>query len=310
MTASTLAEPRSGRAGWLAYAGVLLLGAALYFVCRYFPADLPVWMPWEFSWPIYLACVLALAWFAIGWRRLAAAKRPPLWRGASFVLGVVSIYAVVQTHYDYLSQHMFFFHRFQHLVLHHLGPFLIALGVPGAALWAGMPDFLRPVIRSWPVRVFVDIIQHPVVAPTVFVGLIYVWLIPSVHTDAMLDANLYNVMNWSMAVDGIFFWCLVLDPNPKPPARVSTGMRALLTMVVVPPQIAVGAVIALSGSDYYPVYKICGRILPISALSDQHFGGLILWIPASMMSVIALILVLNIMRLNDERKEHALRDVS
>ena len=29
-----------------------------------------------------------------------------------------------------------------------------------------------------------------------------------------------------------------------------------------------------------------------------------------MMSVIALILVLNIMRLNDERKEHALRDVS
>ncbi len=64
------------------------------------------------------------------------------------MLGVVLIYAVVQTHYDYLSQHMFFFHRLQHLVLHHLGPFLIALGVPGAALWAGMPDFLKPVLRS------------------------------------------------------------------------------------------------------------------------------------------------------------------
>ena len=233
-----------------------------------------------------------------------------MWRSACYVLGVVVTYAVVQTHFDYLSQHMFFFHRFQHLVLHHLGPFLIALGLPGAALWAGMPDFLKPVVRSAPVRVFVDIIQQPVVAPLVFVGLIYFWLIPSIHTRVMLDDTLYNVMNWSMAVDGIFFWCLILDPKPKPPARVSAGLRALLTMVIVPPQIAVGAILALSSSDFYPVYKICGRILPITAISDQHFGGLILWIPSSMMSVVALILVLNIMRLNEERNEHALREAS
>ena len=309
-------EPRavSNRAAWLAYAGVLALGAALYFVCRFFPADLPVWMPWEFSWAIYLATALALGWFALGWLRLSPDARPAHWRSASYVLGVVSIYAVVQTHYDYLSQHMFFFHRFQHLVLHHLGPFLIALGVAGPVLRTGMPGFLKPVLKSWPVRAIVDTIQHPVVAPVLFVGLIYFWLIPAVHTRAMLDDTLYNVMNWSMAVDGIFFWCLILDPDPKPPARISAGLRALLTIVVVPPQIAIGAVLALSSRDYYPVYKICGRILPISAISDQHFGGLILWIPSSMMSVIALILVLNIMRLNEEkneeRKDNALGETS
>ena len=305
---SSNARGLSARAGWLAYGCVLALGAVLYFLCRYFPADLPVWMPWEFSWPIYLAVVLALGWFAIGRMRLAPSERPGIWRSASFVVGVAAIYAVVQTHYDYLSQHMFFFHRFQHLVLHHLGPFLIALSVPGPALAAGMPDFLKPILRTRPVRIFVDVIQHPAVAPVVFVGLIYAWLIPSVHIRVMLDINLYNLMNWSMAVDGIFFWCLILDPHPKPPARVSIGLRALLTMAVVPPQIAVGALLALSSSDFYPVYKICGRILPISAFSDQHFGGLILWIPSSMMSVIGLILVLNIMRLNDERKEHALAE--
>lgn len=310
MTAATLTAPNSHRAGWLAYAGVLALGGVLYIACRDFPADLPVWMPWEFSWPIYLATALALGWFFTGWKRLSRAERPALWRSACYVLGVIAIYAVVQTRYDYLSQHMFFFHRFQHLVLHHLGPFLIALGAAGPVLWAGMPDFLKPVIRSAPVRALVDVIQHPVVAPVVFVGLIYFWLIPSTHVRVMLDDTLYNVMNWSMAVDGIFFWCLILDRNPKPPARVSAGLRALLTMAIVPPQIAVGAILALSSSDFYPVYRICGRILPISAISDQHFGGLILWIPSSMMSVVALILVLNIMRLNDERKEHALRHES
>ena len=202
--------------GWLAYAGVLVLGAALYFVCRYFPADLPVWMPWEFSWPIYLACALALGWFAIGWKRLAPAARPPLWRGASFVLGVVSIYAVVQTHYDYLSQHMFFFHRLQHLVLHHLGPFLIALGVPGAALWAGMPDFLKPVLRSCAgARVRRCDPASGRGAGRCLSGLIYVWLIPSIHTRVMLDDNLYQC---DELVDGGGRH-LLLVPDPRSQAR-------------------------------------------------------------------------------------------
>ncbi|MDE2072821.1 MAG: cytochrome c oxidase assembly protein, partial [Alphaproteobacteria bacterium] len=82
------------------------------------------------------------------------------------------------------------------------------------------------------------------------------------------------------------------------------------TMLVVPPQIAVGAVMALSSTDFYPVYRICGRILPITAISDQHFGGLILWIPSSMMSVMALLLVLNFMRLDEERKYNALRGLA
>ncbi len=310
MTAATVAEPASNRAGLLAHGGILAVGAALDLLCRLYPAELPVWMPWDFSWPIYLVITLSLLWYFTGLRRLEPAERPSLLRSVSFAVGMTAIYAVVQTHYDYLSQHMFFFHRFQHMVLHHLGPFLIALAWPGAVLWAGLPDVLKPVLRARPVRLVVDVIQHPAVAPFLFVGLIYFWLTPSVHVIVMLDDRLYNLMNWSMAVDGIFFWCLILDPRPKPPARVAMGLRAILTMVIVPPQIAVGAVMALSSTDFYPVYRICGRILPISAISDQHFGGLILWIPSSMMSVMALLLVLNFMRLDEERKYNALRGLA
>jgi putative membrane protein len=121
----------------------------------------------------------------------------------------------------------------------------------------------------------------------------------------MLDVNLYNLMNWSMSIDGIFFWCLVLDPRPKPPARLGTGLKALLAVGVVPPQILVGALLALTDKDIYPVYRICGRIFAISAITDQHYGGLILWIPSSMMSVIALLLILNNLRLANEKAEKA-----
>jgi len=47
--------------GWRWYGAILALGAVLYCVCRLFPAYLPAWLPWEFSWPIYLATALTFA---------------------------------------------------------------------------------------------------------------------------------------------------------------------------------------------------------------------------------------------------------
>lgn len=304
MQETTAALSDRGR-GWLAFGALLVLGAAIWTACRFFPADLPFWMPWEFSWPIFLVTSLALGWFALGLVRLPEAFRPPLWRRVSFVLGVVGTYAVLQTHVDYYAQHMFFVHRAQHFILHHIGAFLIALGFPGETIWAGMPRFLWPVFDSKPVRGALDIVQHPIVAPVLFVGLIYLWLIPDFHTRVMLDSNLYDVMNASMAIDGILFWSLILDPRPRPPARIGFGLRALLVIAVEPLQMVLGAILSLSSTDYYPVYRICGRFWDIPALSDQHYGGLIIWLPSTMTSFTGMICVLVAMRLYEERLEHA-----
>jgi putative membrane protein len=110
---------------WLAYGPVLVLGAILWFLCARFPAELPFWMPWEFSWPVYLTVALSLLWFLRGLAALPRAQRPPVWRSAAFLLGVASIYAVLQTRVDYFAQHMFFVHRWAHFVLHHAGAFLV-----------------------------------------------------------------------------------------------------------------------------------------------------------------------------------------
>lgn len=290
---------------WAGFAALLLLGAIVDVLCGYYPAHLAAWMPWEFSWPVYLATALTLAWFVRGLALLPAAARPPLWRSAAFVLGVLSFYAVLQTHYDYLAQHMFFFHRFAHFVLHHAGAFLIALGTAGPVIRAGMPAFLRPMLDNKFVRATVDVIQHPAVAPVLFIGLLYLWLIPQIHTRVMLDRNLYDLMNWSMGIDGIFFWLLIVDPRPKPPARLSFLLRILLIIAIEIPQMFVGAILSLSSTDYYPVYRICGRILQMTALNDQHYGGLIIWLPGTLMSFAAAIVVLLALRQHEETDENA-----
>jgi len=291
----------SNRRDWLWYGALLLTGGALYILCEEFPADLPFWMPWEFSWVEFLATALTLAWFFRGLKLVD--EKPALWRRISFVAGVLSMYVVLQTHIDYYAQHMFFVHRWAHFVLHHAGAFLIALGAGGSTVWAGMPDFLKPVVGARPVRAVTNVLQHPAVAPVLFVGLLYFWLIPAIHTRVMLNRDLYDVMNWTMAVNGIMFWWLVLDPRPKPPARLSPLMRGLMILLIELPQMVLGAVLSLSNTEYYPVYAICGRALDVTGISDQHYGGLIIWLPGTLTSFAAMIVVLVNMRLNEERAE-------
>jgi putative membrane protein len=68
------------------------------------------------------------------------------------------------------------------------------------------------------------------------------------------------------------------------------------------PQQLLGAYLTLSGRVIYDVYEVCGRAWPISPMADQIYGGVITWIPASMMSVLGLVLVLR-RRLNFQKSE-------
>ncbi|KWA76158.1 hypothetical protein WL28_04550 [Burkholderia ubonensis] len=257
--------------------------------------DLLYWLdPWEPSPTVVVAVLAAGVLFARGVKKT---RVTPL-RQFSFWLGLTALYVALHTRLDYFFEHEFFLHRAQHLVLHHLGPFFIALAYPGAAIRAGIPfrwrqRFVRPALAWRPVRATLDVVFNPVVAVVLFVGLIYFWLLSPIHFVAMLDWRLYRVMNWSMVIDGLLFWWLVVDPRPAPPARLAPGRRILVVVAAIPPQIVLGAMIFFTPQELYPIYSICGRAFTwLSPLRDQQIGGLLLWIPGAMMSVIGAVIAL------------------
>jgi len=305
MAHEAVLERETGMPAIPAYAAIAALGAALWWLSEFHLSLMPFWAPWDFSWPWYLAAILAVFWYVRGVGRMAVHERPAVWRRVLFFLGIGIIHFVLQTRFEYLAQHMFFLNRAQHVVMHHLGPFLIALAWPGGALRRGMPEWLVRICDARAVRSVLAVLQQPVLAAFLFVGLIALWLLPPVHLRAMIDPRIYSIMNWSMVVDGILFWCLVLDPRPSPPARCSFPVRIIAAVLVMFPQIAMGAMITFAGSDIYAFYAWCGRIYPsIGAIDDQQYGGLIVWIPPSMMSVVALLVIINMLRLHEERAEH------
>ncbi|MGC1412765.1 MAG: cytochrome c oxidase assembly protein [Acetobacteraceae bacterium] len=294
---AVMSAPGFSRDDAIGLAATFVIGGALSWLCEHHPTELPVWAPWDFSWVEFLSTTLGLWWYARG----AAQTHPSAWRQASFLVGVVAIYSVLQSRFDYMAQHEFFLNRVQHIFMHHLGPFLIALAWPGETLKWGMPVPFRRLVETRALVRTVRFVQQPFLAGILFVGLIYLFLIPAVHFRAMIDPHLYAIMNWSMVIDGILFWCLVLDPRPQPPARVSYATRLVLPFAVMFPQIAMGSYIAFSPGGLYPYYDLCGRLFPsITAAYDQHVGGIVVWIPAGMMSAVGFMTVLNAMRVHED----------
>jgi putative membrane protein len=268
--------------------------------------------PWEASPTVMLICAVSALLYMRGLRRAGGkGMSPGFWRNTAFLIGLASIYAFLQTRLDYLSQHMFWVHRLQHLVLHHAGPFLIALAAPLETLALGTPHGLKrrlfvPVFHHPLTLRLYRFLQNPVVAPLLFTGLIGFWLIPSIHFKAMLSLERYDVMNWSMVIDGLLFWWLIVGPEKHTGIRkpLGYGLRMIMLWAIMLPQIAIGAYIALSNTILYTSYSVCGRAWPIAPMTDQNIGGLITWIPAAMMSAVGALVVLRRWR-NDNNSERS-----
>jgi len=251
-------------------------------------------LPYDYSPLTILSYVLVLALYGIALLRMSEALRPGPLRITTFVVGVLVCYGVMQTRFDYYSQYMFFVHRGQHLILHHLGPFLIALSNPLPVLrfWHQQ---LSPRVRHWlqPLGLLYRILQQPVIAAVLFVGLIYFWLWPAIHFDAMLSRDLYWLMNWSMLLDGLLFWWLIFDPrSPAHTNALGYGKRILILALVALPQMFLGAWIVFSREMVYDVYEVCGRAWPMAPETDQLLGGLLTWIPPAMMSILGILIIL------------------
>ncbi|MGH8291549.1 MAG: cytochrome c oxidase assembly protein [Steroidobacteraceae bacterium] len=255
----------------------------------------PLWSMWDHSPIVIGGCILVLAVYLRGyWRRRAKAERVNVWRAISYVSGVLLTYLVLQSPMDALADHIFWIHRIQHVVLHHWIPMLLALAAPIPELVLGLPRWarlyvLRPILRNRGVRGTWSFIQHPVVAPMLFVGLIYFWLTPSMFQYATLNQNVHDIMHVSMLAEGIPFWWLMLSPRP---GRVSYGKRLIILWAIMLPQILAGAYITFTPKVLYPLYAIADQGWVSSYIRDQRLGGLVVWIPASMMSAVAGLIVI------------------
>ncbi len=258
-----------------------------------------IWLAWHLT-PEVTGVVLfgALVYLRGALGRKQGTKGRRIARHLMFAFGLASLFLALQSPIDPMGERSFFAHQIQHLLLRMLGPMLIVLARPEGILIRGLPRFLRrrvvgPLMASRGMARIGSALIRPWTAFGLFVGSLYFWQIPQVHNLALRNAPVHYLMHITMILGGFVFFAMIFNRRDDATSAYH-GKRVLLLFIAILSNIFLGALTTLKTVVLYTAYDIEGRLFAATPLNDESGGGYIIWVPASMMCIVAIIILMRV----------------
>ncbi|GAC1483609.1 MAG: cytochrome c oxidase assembly protein [Candidatus Dormibacteria bacterium] len=274
------------------------------------------------TWPIEPFVLLGLELTAIlylrgGWRRVHHPERTrqwrmPQWRALAFWSGLLVILVALDTPLESLARQLFWAHMTQHLLLIMVAAPLLVVGAPWMQIWRGLPLGLRrPVARTVVkapalsgVRLIVTWIAAPLGAFLLSTANLWIWHWPAAYDLTLRNHAVHHIEHALFLGLGILFWAQVID---QPPFRAQLGQfqRVVYVFLGTVQSWALAAVLSFATVPFYAYAALASRPGGISALTDQVFGGGIMWVPGSITYSIVFITCLSLWFKEEDRKAAA-----
>jgi cytochrome c oxidase assembly factor CtaG len=243
------------------------------------------------SWSIPPAASFALALTALlylrGWLLMRRAGVPfiPLWRAASFLLGIFSLWFALASPLDTFSGFILTAHMLQHMVLMMIAPPLILLGAPLVPLVRGLPvfaarEFAGPFL-NWRVAMRIgNALIHPAVALILMGAAMFAWHTPRLYELALASGAWHEVEHACFFLASLIFWWPIIQPWPSHTHRPRWILVPYLLIGDLQNTV-VSAILVFSDRLIYPSYGTTPRLFGFSALADQAAAGAIMWVVGS-----------------------------
>jgi len=254
-------------------------------------------------WPIHPSTVIGCAfllfsyYLGIGvWRaRYGWGEKPSKWRPFSYSVAVALIFVSLNGPlHELADEYLFSAHMIQHLLLTLLMPPLLLLGCPD---W-----LLRALIRRTVGFRVARFLVHPLLAFAMYNVVFAAWHLPVFYEMPMENHNIHIVEHLMFMVTAVIMWWPVVDPLPEL-SRIPVPMRLVYLFAQSIPMSIVSALIALSENVLYQFYARAPRVSGLSALQDQQLGGLIMWVPGSLVFWGAISIVYYLWAQEENREE-------
>ncbi|MFM9860409.1 cytochrome c oxidase assembly protein [Pseudoxanthobacter sp. M-2] len=113
----------------------------------------------------------------------------------------------------------------------------------------------------------------------------WMWHAPSLYAAGISSGPLYWVMQASLLGSGVLFWQAVLSLHARP----GPALLALLATIVQMGML--GALLTFATRPLYAAHATTTIPFGLSPLEDQQLAGLILWVPAALPYLVAMILI-------------------
>ena len=241
------------------------------------------WTGWSIHWSTVIGIVALAALYL--WRASKGpdAATPSGLQKLSFFAGLFVMFVSLNGPlHDLSDYYLFSAHMVQHLLLTLLLPPLLIGGTPG---W-----MLRPLIRHTPVRRVAEFVTKPAMCFVLFNLVIIGWHLPPFYNAAMANHNIHIVEHLMFMAGAVLLWWPFMSPMPELPRLAYPG-QLLYCFLSTLPMSVVAIYISLADHVLYPAYASAPRIWQLTPMMDQRAGGLIMWIPGSMVFYVLMSIV-------------------
>jgi putative membrane protein len=238
---------------------------------------------WSIPLAITTALVLVTAWVYLrGWLSLRSAF-PNLisgWRLASFMSGLVAVWAAVASPLATLDHQSLTIHMMKHLLLMTVAAPLILAGAPAFPVVCGLPKLFiknHPPLASVPSRWLQRCLQHPVLCWLAGTAAVIGWHLPVAFQLGMRSHGMHMLEGACFLVAGLLFWWPIVPSSPSAAKAPRWSMALYLFLATLPCDI-LSAFFVFCNRLVYPFYLSAPQLFSLAPLDDQECAGALMWV--------------------------------
>ena len=240
---------------------------------------------WSFEPLVLMGLLLAGGLFVVGlWRRGFKRIGEPIWFAGGWLALVIALVSPMHA----WGRVLFSAHMTQHEVLMLVAAPLLVLSRPIVLfLWAfpvqwsrriGNVAKIRWVSSTW------RLLTIPLVAWLVHAIALWVWHAPVLFDAVQQNEWVHTLQHISFLGSALLFWWALIH---GPQGAMGYGAAVLYLFTTSIHSGVLGALLTVAGSVWYPSYIGLTASWGLTPLEDQQLGGLIMWIPAGLVYLIA-----------------------
>jgi len=241
---------------------------------------------WSFEPLVVISLTITALLFIIGLQRKRRSIRT--WEALCFACGWLALFIALVSPVHAWGQVLFSAHMTQHEILMLVAAPLLVLGRPLVTfLWAlplrGSRSLGNIAKITWLNRLW-RTFTIPLVAWFVHAIALWVWHVPILFEAVLHHEWVHTAQHLSFFISALLFWWALIH---GPQGAMGYGAAVLYLFTTSIHSGVLGALITVAGSVWYPSYVGLTSSWGLTPLEDQQLGGLIMWIPAGLVYVIA-----------------------
>ncbi|MFL6538490.1 MAG: cytochrome c oxidase assembly protein [Chthoniobacterales bacterium] len=250
--------------------------------------ELKYW--WAFEPGTVIPLLLSALLYAIGAIRLRRVNKHAI--GAveisCFAAGWLTLVIALVSPLHPWGAVLFSAHMTQHELLMLVAAPLLVLGRPLVPfLWA-LPKSAARELGSWSRATWWQRIWRAITAPFVawiiHAVVLWTWHIPALFEATRDSEFIHAVQHASFLFSALLFWWAVLHGRQR---ALGFGAAVLYMFTTALHSGLLGALLTFARTTWYPIYNDTTRTWGLTPVEDQQLGGLIMWIPAGVVYIIA-----------------------